>query len=241
MLFYLNGDPGVTTSASAIPPAPPSDLAGQGPRAGHDRPWLGRLRAPAGWGMQLVPLGPALSPSATTPIVAWEPPQALSANTGLRTSRSPPPPGPSCCPRRARTWSGHAAVDQRMYAQKTSARRSPERQTRDVLLRALQERNPELAQRHAEVARLVVAVAERMVLPHDDTPSCARRPSCTTSAKWASPKRSCTSRPRWMPRSGRSCAATPSSGSASSGPPRAGSRSQVGPFHPRTLRRQRLP
>jgi two-component system cell cycle response regulator len=59
-------------------------------------------------------------------------------------------------------------VDQRMYAQKTSARRSPERQTRDVLLRALQERNPELAQRHAEVARLVVAVAERMGLPHDE-------------------------------------------------------------------------
>jgi diguanylate cyclase (GGDEF)-like protein len=59
-------------------------------------------------------------------------------------------------------------VDQRMYAQKTSARRSPERQTRDVLLRALQERNPDLAQRHAAVARLVGAVAERMGLPHDE-------------------------------------------------------------------------
>jgi diguanylate cyclase (GGDEF)-like protein len=59
-------------------------------------------------------------------------------------------------------------VDQRMYAQKTSARRSPERQTRDVLLRALQERNPELAQRHAEVARLAVAAADRMGLPNDE-------------------------------------------------------------------------
>jgi diguanylate cyclase (GGDEF)-like protein len=59
-------------------------------------------------------------------------------------------------------------VDQRMYSQKTSKRRSPERQTRDVLLRALQERNPDLAQRHAEVARLVGAVAERMGLPHDE-------------------------------------------------------------------------
>jgi HD-GYP domain-containing protein (c-di-GMP phosphodiesterase class II) len=59
-------------------------------------------------------------------------------------------------------------VDQRMYAQKTSARRSPDRQSRDVLLRALQERDPDLAQRHAEVARLVGAVAERMGLPHDE-------------------------------------------------------------------------
>jgi diguanylate cyclase (GGDEF)-like protein len=59
-------------------------------------------------------------------------------------------------------------VDQRMYAQKTSSRRSPDRQTRDVLLRALQERNPELAERHAAVARLVDAVAERMGLPAQD-------------------------------------------------------------------------
>jgi two-component system cell cycle response regulator len=57
-------------------------------------------------------------------------------------------------------------VDVRMYAQKTSARRSPDRQSRDVLLRAVHERNPELAQRHAEVARLVMAVAERMGYPH---------------------------------------------------------------------------
>jgi GGDEF domain-containing protein len=33
-------------------------------------------------------------------------------------------------------------VDQRMYAQKTSCRRSPDHQSRDVLLRALQERTP---------------------------------------------------------------------------------------------------
>jgi diguanylate cyclase (GGDEF)-like protein len=59
-------------------------------------------------------------------------------------------------------------VDQRMYAQKTSNRRSPDRQSRDVLLRALQERNPELAERHAAVARLADAVAERMGLPPED-------------------------------------------------------------------------
>ena len=59
-------------------------------------------------------------------------------------------------------------VDQRMYAQKTSGRRSPDRQSRDVLLRALQERNPDLAQRHAAVARLAGAIGERMNLPAEE-------------------------------------------------------------------------
>jgi two-component system cell cycle response regulator len=59
-------------------------------------------------------------------------------------------------------------VDQRMYGQKTSARRSPDRQSRDVLLRALQERNPELAERHTAVARLAEAIGERMGLPSEN-------------------------------------------------------------------------
>jgi diguanylate cyclase (GGDEF)-like protein len=59
-------------------------------------------------------------------------------------------------------------VDQRMYAQKTSARRSPDRQSRDVLLRALAERNPELAERHTAVARLAEGIAERMGLSSED-------------------------------------------------------------------------
>jgi diguanylate cyclase (GGDEF)-like protein len=59
-------------------------------------------------------------------------------------------------------------VDQRMYAQKTSGRRSPDRQTRDVLLRALQERNPELAKHHAAVARLAEAMGERMNLAAEE-------------------------------------------------------------------------
>jgi diguanylate cyclase (GGDEF)-like protein len=59
-------------------------------------------------------------------------------------------------------------VDQRMYAQKTSGRRSPDRQSRDVLLRALQERNPDLAQRHAAVARLAGAVGDRIGLPAEE-------------------------------------------------------------------------
>jgi diguanylate cyclase (GGDEF)-like protein len=60
-------------------------------------------------------------------------------------------------------------VDQRMYAQKTSSRRSPDRQSRDVLLRALQERTPDLAERHAAVARLAEAVGARMELPAEES------------------------------------------------------------------------
>jgi HD-GYP domain-containing protein (c-di-GMP phosphodiesterase class II) len=52
-----------------------------------------------------------------------------------------------------------------MYAQKTSNRRSPDRQTRDVLLRALQERNPELTERHGAVATLAEAVGYRVGVP----------------------------------------------------------------------------
>jgi diguanylate cyclase (GGDEF)-like protein len=59
-------------------------------------------------------------------------------------------------------------VDQRMYAQKTSGRRSPDRQSRDVLLRALHERNPELAERHAAVARLAEVIGERMDLAAEE-------------------------------------------------------------------------
>jgi diguanylate cyclase (GGDEF)-like protein len=59
-------------------------------------------------------------------------------------------------------------VDQRMYAQKTSARRSPDRQSRDVLLRALAERNPELAERHTATARLAEAVGVQLGLASEE-------------------------------------------------------------------------
>ena len=59
-------------------------------------------------------------------------------------------------------------VDQRMYAQKASGRRSADRQSKDVLLRALYERNPDLAERFETAARLVGAVGQRMGLPRDE-------------------------------------------------------------------------
>jgi Diguanylate cyclase, GGDEF domain len=53
-------------------------------------------------------------------------------------------------------------VGQRIYAQKTGGRRSPNRQSRDVLLRALQEHTPELAGPHAAAAKLVGSTHERL-------------------------------------------------------------------------------
>ena len=55
-------------------------------------------------------------------------------------------------------------VDQRMYAQKRSGRRSADRQSKDVLLHALYERDPELRPQLQEVGELVALVAQRMGL-----------------------------------------------------------------------------
>jgi two-component system cell cycle response regulator len=55
-------------------------------------------------------------------------------------------------------------ADQRMYAQKHGGRASAGSQSRDVLLRALAERNPELGEHLSMVAELAVAVARRLGL-----------------------------------------------------------------------------
>jgi diguanylate cyclase (GGDEF)-like protein/putative nucleotidyltransferase with HDIG domain len=56
-------------------------------------------------------------------------------------------------------------ADQRMYAEKHGGRPSAGAQSRDVLLRALAERNPGLGEHLATVADLAVAVARRLGLP----------------------------------------------------------------------------
>ena len=55
-------------------------------------------------------------------------------------------------------------ADQRMYAQKHGGRTSAGSQSRDVLLRALAERNPDLGEHLTMVAELAVAVARRLGL-----------------------------------------------------------------------------
>jgi diguanylate cyclase (GGDEF)-like protein len=59
-------------------------------------------------------------------------------------------------------------ADQRMYAQKRRGRASASRQSRDVLLRALTERNPELGTHLHDVADLAAATAASLSLPEDE-------------------------------------------------------------------------
>jgi HD-GYP domain-containing protein (c-di-GMP phosphodiesterase class II) len=59
-------------------------------------------------------------------------------------------------------------ADQRMYAQKRGDRASASRQSADVLLRALAERNQELGSHLRDVAELASAVARRLGLPQEE-------------------------------------------------------------------------
>ena len=58
-------------------------------------------------------------------------------------------------------------ADQRMYAQKNAGRTSASRQSKDVLLRALAERNPELRAHLTGVADLAEATALRLAISHE--------------------------------------------------------------------------
>ena len=58
-------------------------------------------------------------------------------------------------------------ADQRMYANKHAGRTSAGRQSKDVLLRALAERHPELGS-HAETVAIAAATAEALGLPPDE-------------------------------------------------------------------------
>jgi two-component system, cell cycle response regulator len=59
-------------------------------------------------------------------------------------------------------------ADQRMYAQKNAGRTSASRQSKDVLLSALAERNPELRAHLGGVADLAEATALRLQLSHEE-------------------------------------------------------------------------
>jgi diguanylate cyclase (GGDEF)-like protein len=59
-------------------------------------------------------------------------------------------------------------ADQRMYAQKNAGRASASRQSKDVLLRALAERNPDLSDHLSGVAELAVATARSLGLSQEE-------------------------------------------------------------------------
>ena len=81
-------------------------------------------------------------------------------------------------------------ADQRMYAQKHAGRMSAGRQSKDVLLRALTERSPDLGGHLSSVAELAERTARRLGLPPRRSSASATRASCTTSARSRSPTRS---------------------------------------------------
>jgi diguanylate cyclase (GGDEF)-like protein len=65
-------------------------------------------------------------------------------------------------------------ADRRMYVQKSRRPRSPERQTRNVLLRALHERSPAIGDHLQGVAPLAVALGQAAHLGHEELDEIAR-------------------------------------------------------------------
>jgi two-component system cell cycle response regulator len=65
-------------------------------------------------------------------------------------------------------------ADRRMYVQKSRRPRSPERQTRNVLLRALHERSPAIGDHLQGVAPLAVALGQAADLGHEELDEIAR-------------------------------------------------------------------
>jgi diguanylate cyclase (GGDEF)-like protein len=129
----------------------------------------------------------SVDPDATTPIVAAAAEALSDRGPGFSITASY---GAILLPQESEDPSeAMRLVDQRMYAQKTSGRRSTDRQTRDVLLRALQERNPELAERHAAVARLAEAVGQRLGLPAQELTELRQAAELHDVGKMAIPER----------------------------------------------------
>ena len=129
----------------------------------------------------------SVDPDATTPIVAAAAEALSDRGPGFLITTSY---GAILLPQESQDVpEAMRLVDQRMYAQKTSGRRSTDRQTRDVLLRALQERNPELAERHAAVARLAEAVGQRLGLPAQELAELRQAAELHDVGKMAIPER----------------------------------------------------
>ncbi len=78
-------------------------------------------------------------------------------------------------------------ADRRLYAQKARLPRSPERQTRNVLLRVLREREPQLGDHLEGVSRLAVALGQALDLPAEDLDAVARAAELHDVGKMAVP------------------------------------------------------
>ena len=78
-------------------------------------------------------------------------------------------------------------ADRRMYANKVSERTSAGSQSRDVLLSALRERQPQLAEQAVDVAELVLAVAEELEMDAEQRDETYRAAQLHDTGKMAIP------------------------------------------------------
>jgi len=78
-------------------------------------------------------------------------------------------------------------VDRRMYANKVSERSSAGSQSRDVLLTALRERQPELAEQAVDVGELALAVAEELAMEAEQRDETYRAAQLHETGKMAIP------------------------------------------------------
>jgi diguanylate cyclase (GGDEF)-like protein len=91
-------------------------------------------------------------------------------------------------PREAHTTSEALQIgDQRLYRQKAGRRGSPRMQTRDVLLRVLEERQPDVRVQLREVADLSVAVGRLLGLSNEELDELARAAELNDVGKMAIP------------------------------------------------------
>ncbi len=99
-------------------------------------------------------------------------------------------------------------ADDRMYLHKQRSRPSAERQSIDVLVSVLNERDSHVAHHLADVADLAEAVSRRLDVPEPQVRPCGRPPSCTTWGSSRSLRRSSASRAPLAGTSGSSCGGT---------------------------------
>jgi diguanylate cyclase (GGDEF)-like protein len=111
-------------------------------------------------------------------------------------------------------------VDQRMYAQKTSARAPPTARAATCCCGPSPNATPSWPNATPPWPAWPRRSGSGWACPMRSRPGCGRQPSCTTSASWPSLRTSFTRGDPWSPGSGRSCAATPSLASGSSARPR---------------------
>jgi HD-GYP domain-containing protein (c-di-GMP phosphodiesterase class II) len=96
--------------------------------------------------------------------------------------------GAVAVPQEARTASEALQLaDRRLYRQKSSRKGSPRAQTRDVLLRVLDERQPEMGDHVREVAELAMAVAGRLGLSAEEIDEVGRAAELHDVGKMAIP------------------------------------------------------